>query len=131
MEIVTEVWKKVGHQFPEYSASNLGSVRRDTKRGRKSGRIISQCYTDQGYKRVIATNSSGKPVTTRAHRLVAMAFVEGYREGLEVNHKNGIKDDNRPENLEWVTGQENVRHAVLTGLHLGRPRTKQRNPVLS
>jgi hypothetical protein len=42
---------------------------------------------------------------------VATAFVEGWREGLQVNHKNGVKTDNRAENLEWVTSSENHQHA--------------------
>ena len=45
------------------------------------------------------------------HRLVALAFVPGWREGLEVNHKNGDKTDNRADNLEWVTHSENHRHS--------------------
>ena len=47
----------------------------------------------------------------KLHRLVAMFHLETYSEDLQVNHKNGIKDDNRVENLEMVTNSQNVYHA--------------------
>lgn len=49
--------------------------------------------------------------TMLVHRLVARAFVPGFFEGAQVNHKNLNKTDNRPENLEWVTSGQNTRHA--------------------
>lgn len=78
---------------------------------KKTKRILKPSKTGPGYLSVwFVVNGRGR--NTQVHRLVAMAFVEGFMPGLDVNHKNGIKTDNRAENLEWVTRSENMLHSA-------------------
>ena len=64
----------------------------------------------------IKTVIDGVRVYGCAHRLVWQHFFGDIPDGLCMNHKNGIKDDNRPENLEVVTYSENLKHAFAHGL---------------
>lgn len=55
------------------------------------------------------------------HRVVYETFYGKIPDGLQINHINGVKSDNRLRNLEVVTASENIRHAVRTGLKPGDP----------
>lgn len=78
-------------------------------------RPISPWKTKSGYLEV-SIKHNGKRVKALVHRLVGVAFVPGYKDNLSINHINGIKTDNCPENLEWVTLAENTKHQWRTGL---------------
>ena len=91
---------------PNYSVSNLGNVRND-----KTGKTLKFLKSGQGYDRVrLYYGSKDNYTNIGVHRLVAWAFPEicgEYSEGLQVDHINTIRNDNRPENLRWVTPSEN------------------------
>lgn len=73
-------------------------------------RLLSQKTTASGYKSV-AFWIDGKRKMFLVHRLVMLAFVEADSIRHLVNHKNGVRHDNRLENLEWCTKSENSTHA--------------------
>lgn len=95
----------------EYFADRNGRVYSDI-----SGRILKNGHTMKGYEIVnIFIDRKVHPVTV--HKIVASIYCkDSYHKGYDVDHINGIKDDNRAENLEWVTRSENILRAFRTGL---------------
>lgn len=98
-----EIWLDVPGYAGLYMVSNLGRIR-SQKRG-----VLKPFKNCNGY--LIATlTQNGEKVRTGAHRLVALAFLPNPEGKPQINHKDGDKENNRPENLEWVTCSENNLH---------------------
>ena len=108
-----ELWKEWPRD-PRIMVSNMGYVV-SCKRGAPHPLKVS--YTNSGYQKVGAVHASPQLV----HRMVAETWIDNPDPTYytQVNHINGNKDDNRVENLEWVTPGENLRHAYRTGLKKG------------
>lgn len=115
-----EVWKDI-EGFPGYQVSDFGRVMN------KDGLIIHQQKRKKGYVKVELWKD-GESYTRDVHRLVAIAFL-GIHEGLDVNHINGKKDDNRLTNLEWCTKSENMQHAMRMGLYTPKAPEPKRQPI--
>lgn len=111
----------------DYEASTCGRIRRVTGgQGAIAGRVLAGMRTNNGYRTVQITKG-GVRKTRHIHRLVAEAFHGPCPKGYHVNHKDGVKSNNRPDNLEYVSRSENMQHAYETGLNpLGsdRPNSK-------
>lgn len=109
-----EQWKEVLGSDWFYEVSNIGQVRQNfAGRKMRKGYVLKQSQTKAGYRRVTLYYPKKKSVFV--HALVLEAFVSPRPPGMVTNHKNGDKSDNRVENLEWVTQQQNVHHAIQKG----------------
>jgi hypothetical protein len=96
--------------FPDYSVSEDGQI---ISYQRDEPRICRAKLNSNGYQTVVLSHN-GITKMFSVHRLVMLAFCGA--SDLHVNHKNGVKSDNRLLNLEYVTHKENMRHAATTGL---------------
>lgn len=110
------VWK---HYLDKYYVSNTGLIKNNT-----TGRILQSRLDKKGYLRC-SISVNGKIQTVYPHRLVGLLFVEGYKQGLTIDHIDGNKINNRASNLEWVTNNENTQRAIKNGL---RNTANEHNP---
>lgn len=112
-----EQWVAVPN-FPNYEVSNYGEFRR----------TVGGTNTYKHRKRKLSKNADGYLFTTLyhgqtrilayPHRIVATLFLGPRPNGMEVNHKDGCKENNAVSNLEYVTPKENIQHAFRHGLRV-------------
>lgn len=118
MADATEIWRAIP-DVPYAEVSNFGRVRTLDRYVPNNGglqfvrgTLLVPCATGKR-RNYLAVRLNG--TTRKVHRMVAAAFLG--KSELQVNHKSGDTTDNSVENLEYVTGQENVRHAWKSGLN--------------
>lgn len=111
-----EQWKVI-ENYPNYKISNYGNIMSINYRLKKGLNKLMSLQNDQkGYKIISLYNKNIKK-SIRIHILVAKAFINNPNNKKIVNHKDGIKDNNYFENLEWTTILENNQHAWKNGLN--------------
>jgi hypothetical protein len=109
-----EEWKII-----EGSKSRFGMPYWVSNQGRFKnpyGRILCLHSHPKGYHTVQIPKRDNAGYRTQTHRLVALAFIPNPNNYPQVNHINGMKTDNRVENLEWCTNKQNAHHAIANGL---------------
>ena len=94
---------KIIKEYPLYSVSNMGRIRKNSNR-----KIMSPTVKPSGYMQVNLFTCDGRRKKEYVHRLVAITFIPNDKCLPEVNHIDGIRDNNVVSNLEWVSRQENV-----------------------
>lgn len=127
-----EEWKDIPGYEGIYEASNLGRIR--TADGKTTVNSIG--HIRHWKQRILKTKKrhnvgrppgikeeyvtlykDGKPKSFKVARLVALAWCDGYKDGMTVNHIDCDPTNNHADNLEWLTNLENVRHAIRNGIY--------------
>lgn len=122
-----EIWKPIKDFENLYEVSNLGRVKslpriKINNRGKQltKEKIMKPHDFNNGYYKVPLTNKEHLKKYYLVHRLVAQSFIPNPNNLPQVNHKDGDKSNNCVNNLEWITKEDNIKHAYKMGLNPSR-----------
>ena len=127
--LMMEQWRDIPGFEGLYEVSNLGQIRTSANKVTSSARfpvrrwkqrILKQKYQKRSSGRKdarVCLWKDGKENTFLVSRLVAMAWCEGYRDGMTVDHVDGDPENNNASNLEWVPLAENIKRGFDNGLY--------------
>lgn len=120
-----EIWKDIKGYERLYQVSSNGIIKKLAQKSKSNRsayrnkiypeKILKPKINHLGYAKIVLFKN-GIGTKFSFHKIAATTFIPNPENKKEVNHINGIKSDNRAENLEWCTRSENVNHSFKTGL---------------
>jgi len=113
-DIDIEIWQPLLGYEGLYAISNMGKIKTLGNRYNGYKTLVLKTRLDKDGYEIVNIYKKGKMKTCKVHRLVALNFIPNPQNKKEVNHKKGIRDDNRVSQLEWVTISENMQHRINT-----------------
>lgn len=116
-----ELWKDIPEFEGLYQINTKGEIKSNY-----TNKILKHEISKNGYCLIMLCKNKKRKLMS-VHRLVAKTFLDNYTEELQVNHKDGNKQNNNLNNLEMVTCKENIRHSFKNGLQI--PKRGKEHPL--
>jgi len=107
-----KTWKRIPN-YRGYLASSEGEILTFNWKGSGQRRVMKPALDNCGYMRTMLKRNDGITHTIKVHRIIASAFIPNPENLPQVNHLNGIRNDNRVKNLEWCTASQNAKHSYF------------------